>query len=299
MTAASRPTDDELGEYVDGGLSESRRAEIAAWLSAHPQKMAEVERLRRLNEGLKGLGEEILDEPVPDRLRKVLKHAEAAPEDSASGGPHGQDEGAAGPGERATSAPSPGAGDPRGPAWPRFIEAAAVIAVFALGGAIGWTLRPHLDYGRAQVDEMLLGASRAYAFYDAGRSYPIEFPPDQADTFAASAAKLFQQAVTPPDLEVLGYRYLGARLAPAADIASTLFLFEGEDGQRIMVLFWPLTAARGTGSGSLEMERVQIRFWLQGGFGFAVIGEEANTHLAQILGVVETYYRTAASGSRG
>jgi anti-sigma factor RsiW len=297
MTPASRPTDDELGEYIDGGLSKSRRTEIEAWLSAHPQKGAEVERLRRLNEGLKGLGEEILSEPVPDRLRKVLKRAEADLEGSASGSPRGQGGSAAGAGRRAASDPRSSGRDRRAHAWPRFIEAALVVAVFALGGVIGWTLRPHLDAAQAQVDEMLVDASRAYAFYDAGRQYPIEFPPDQADVFEASAAKLFEQAVAAPDLEALGYRYVGARLTPAAEITSALFLFEGEDEGRIIVLFWPLTKAGGTGSGSLEMDGVRTSFWLQDGFGFAVIAEEANARLHEISSLVEAYYGVAGSES--
>jgi anti-sigma factor RsiW len=279
MAPAARPTDEELGEYADGGLSGRRRAEIEAWLLADPQKALEIERLRRLNDALKGLGEEILEEPVPDRLRDVVRRVE--------GGTPGD------PGGRDGGSPAPGPTTPRGlrgRAWPRFIEAAAVVAVFALGGVIGWSLRPHLDHGRPQVDDMLVDASRAYAFYDGGRNYPIEFPPDQTGAFDAIAARLFEQAVAPPDLATVGYRYLGARLAPAADIRNTLFLFEGEDGRRITVLFWPLAEALAIGSGSLAMDGVLTRFWLQGGFGFAVIGEEANARLEEISDAVAAHY---------
>jgi anti-sigma factor RsiW len=299
MTPATRPTDDELGEYVDGGLSGRRRSEIEAWLIAHPQKAAEVERLRRLNEALKGLGEGILEEPVPDRLRKVLRRSEPDP-DGARYRPRGTAAGREDRGERRPEpGPKPAADDRRSRSWPRFIEAAAVVSIFALGGVIGWSLRPHLDRGRSEVDAMLADASRAYAFYAAGRDYPIEFPPDRAETFEAIAARLFGRAVAPPDLETLGYRYLGARLAPAADITNTLFLFEGEDGRRITIVFWPLRKALATGSGSLERDGVQTRFWLQGGFGFAVIGEEGNARLREISGAVEAYYRGALSGSPG
>jgi anti-sigma factor RsiW len=279
MAPPARPTDEELGEYADGGLSGRRRAEIEAWLLAEPQKALEIERLRRLNDALKGLGEEILEEPVPDRLRDVVRRVEGGtPRD---------------PGGRDGRSPAPGPTTPRGlrgRAWPRFIEAAAVVAVFALGGVIGWSLRPHLDHGRPQVDDMLVDASRAYAFYDGGRNYPIEFPPDQTGAFDAIAARLFEQAVAPPDLATVGYRYLGARLAPAADIRNTLFLFEGEDGRRITVLFWPLAEALAIGSGSLAMDGVLTRFWLQGGFGFAVIGEEANARLEEISDAVAAHY---------
>jgi anti-sigma factor RsiW len=277
MIPAARPTDEELGEYADGRLSGRRRGEIEAWLRAHPQKASEIERLRRLDDALKGLGEEILEEPVPERLRDVVRRV-----------------GGGTPRRRGNGSPAPGSPTPWAPptrTWPRFVEAAAVVAVFALGGAIGWSLRPHLDDRRPQVDDMLAAASRAYAFYDAGRNYPIEFPADQvASAFDAIAARLFRQAVAPPDLATVGYQYLGARLAPAADIRNTLFLFEGEDGRRITVLFWPITKALAIGSGSLALDGVRARFWLQGDFGFAVIGEEANARLEQISDAVAAHY---------
>lgn len=75
MSSRAPATDDELSEYVDGGLSEERRAEIAAWLLENPKKAAEVERLRQLNDALRGLGAEILDEPVPSRLREVVRRS--------------------------------------------------------------------------------------------------------------------------------------------------------------------------------------------------------------------------------
>lgn len=77
-----RPSEGELSEYVDGRLSERRRAEIAAWLLEHPREAAELERLQELDEALRGVGGEILDEPVPERLREVLRRwpeAEEAP----------------------------------------------------------------------------------------------------------------------------------------------------------------------------------------------------------------------------
>jgi anti-sigma factor RsiW len=279
MIPAARPTEEELGEYADGGLSGRRRGEIEAWLRAHPQAASEIERLRRLDDALKGLGEEILEEPVPERLRDVVRRIEG-------GTPRWRGSGSPAPASRMGGA-SPAR------AWPRFVEAAAVVAIFALGGVIGWSLRPHLDHDRPQVDDMLAAASRAYAFYDAGRDYPIEFPADEAGAFDAIAARLFRQAVAPPDLATVGYRYLGARLAPAADIRNTLFLFEGGDGRRITVLFWPITKALAIGSGSLALDGVRARFWLQGDFGFAVIGEEANGRLEEISDAVAAHYLSA------
>jgi anti-sigma factor RsiW len=71
--ASGRPSDEQIQDYVDGRLGGRDLAAIAAYLLAHPGLAAEVETLRRQNEALKRIGEEILDEPVPERLRDVIR----------------------------------------------------------------------------------------------------------------------------------------------------------------------------------------------------------------------------------
>ena len=65
--------DRQLQDYVDGRLSERDRAAVAAYLLARPHVAAEVEAVRRQSEALEALGHEILDEPVPERLREPLR----------------------------------------------------------------------------------------------------------------------------------------------------------------------------------------------------------------------------------
>ena len=65
--------DHKIQDYIDGRLDERDQAIVAAYLLAHPDAASKVETLRRQNEALKGIGQEILDEPVPARLREVLR----------------------------------------------------------------------------------------------------------------------------------------------------------------------------------------------------------------------------------
>jgi anti-sigma factor RsiW len=61
-----------IQRYIDGRLGERDRAVVAAYLRTHPAA-AEVEALRRQSEVLRQIGQEILSEPVPERLREVLR----------------------------------------------------------------------------------------------------------------------------------------------------------------------------------------------------------------------------------
>ncbi len=70
-------TDQQIQDYIDGRLGERDRAAVAAYLLAHPRVAADVEAVRRQSDALRALGHEILDEPVPAHLRRIV-HARRA-----------------------------------------------------------------------------------------------------------------------------------------------------------------------------------------------------------------------------
>ena len=66
-------TDEQIQDYIDGRLRERDRAAVAAYLLAHPRVAAEVDAVRRQGEALRALGQGVLDEPVPENLRRILR----------------------------------------------------------------------------------------------------------------------------------------------------------------------------------------------------------------------------------
>jgi anti-sigma factor RsiW len=76
-------TEAELHSYVDGGLSETAKAEIEAWLRAHPEDAERVRAYAEQNALLRSRYNPVLDEPVPAALLAVhprawRRHAVAA-----------------------------------------------------------------------------------------------------------------------------------------------------------------------------------------------------------------------------
>ncbi len=65
----------ELHSYVDGGLSETARAEIEAWLRAHPEDADRVRAYAEQNAMLRSLYDPVLHEPVPAVLLAVRVRA--------------------------------------------------------------------------------------------------------------------------------------------------------------------------------------------------------------------------------
>ena len=66
-------TEDEIQEYIDGRLTALRRKDVEAYLAVRPERAAEVQSLLRQQEALRRLGEDILNEPVPDRFQEILR----------------------------------------------------------------------------------------------------------------------------------------------------------------------------------------------------------------------------------
>ncbi len=66
-------TEDDLHAYVDGQLSESRRAEVEAWLESNPEAAERVRAYREQNAALQAMFAPVLDEPLPARLTEMLQ----------------------------------------------------------------------------------------------------------------------------------------------------------------------------------------------------------------------------------
>jgi anti-sigma factor RsiW len=68
-------TEVDLHTYVDGGLSESAKAEMEAWLRAHPEDAERVRAYTEQNALLRTLYNAVLEEPVPAALLAVHPRA--------------------------------------------------------------------------------------------------------------------------------------------------------------------------------------------------------------------------------
>ena len=239
--------EDRIQDYIDGRLGDRDRASVAAYLLANPEVGVEVERLRRQNEALKAIGQEILDEPVPERLRAALH-----------------------PPEGVTPMTSVQMAPP--PRRTHFLEAAAAILLFVVGVAAGWqgneVLRPSLN-----DDELAIaGVARAFADFDADSRFPVEFPPDRHLELASWINKSFQEDIVAPSLTSLDYEYIGGRLLPGIRGKIGSFLFEDPARKRIAVFFWPREAPPKKVIELSRQDHVETRFWFGDGFGFAVVG---------------------------
>jgi anti-sigma factor RsiW len=72
MSAPGTIAEDQLNALIDDRLDPAARAAVLTVLARSPELAARAKALRRQHEALRAMGQEILHEPVPERLRGVL-----------------------------------------------------------------------------------------------------------------------------------------------------------------------------------------------------------------------------------
>ncbi len=65
-------SDEELWEYIDGGLGQQRRLQIAKVLAEDATEALRAEAMRLENERLRSAAQATVVEPVPDQMASIL-----------------------------------------------------------------------------------------------------------------------------------------------------------------------------------------------------------------------------------
>jgi anti-sigma factor RsiW len=298
--------DEQIQAYIEGRLPEAEATAVVAYLRSRPRLAADVEQLRRQNLALKSVGQDILDEPIPDRLRQVLKSIgqdvldEPVPEQlrqvlhNAHQAPQ-MAEAVAAPVER-----TPAIIMPAVPNHGRlFIEAALALLLLFAGAAVGWFLNDRLvptNQGQPITAEL----ASVYNFYGSAQDYPLDFPADRFQAFEALVNQAFEARIEPPDLSAFDYRFVGGRLEPVSGAQVVgLFEFQNPEQARLAVFFW-----RGQGPDAGAADSAQMaslgdqaellsKVWLSGNLHFALFADRQNQAFDQIADSVAKFYEQA------
>ncbi|HJT06506.1 MAG TPA: hypothetical protein VJ747_06260 [Stellaceae bacterium] len=77
MTGDQPISEDELHAYIDGDVAPGRRLDIALYLARHPAEAARAEVFRAQREALRALFDDLAHQPIPWRLRSIVRrHAQ-------------------------------------------------------------------------------------------------------------------------------------------------------------------------------------------------------------------------------
>jgi anti-sigma factor RsiW len=172
-------TEATLHAYVDGKLTPEQRQSVDAYLSANPERTAEIVNWQRQNEALSALFGSTANEPVPSRLDV---HTIAA--------------------RRVT------------PSFSLSQFAAAALVLIALGCTLGWFGRDFVS-PPASPSAMLIGdAVTAHALYVKESRHAVEVAGSDSDHLVTWLSNRIGQPIGAPDLTAQGFTLVGGRLLP-------------------------------------------------------------------------------------
>jgi anti-sigma factor RsiW len=176
----ARISDDELHAFADGELPDDRRADVEAWLAAHPEDAARVATWRAQANVIRAHFSRVAEEPLPPRFNI----------DALARAPTG-----------------------------RWVMAAAACVLVIAGAAGGWYGRAFWD-GPPAARTVVAEALGAHRLYIAEMRHPIEVPADAAHLMPWLSRRVGSELRAPDlqrfGLKLIGGRLLPGPKSPAA-----------------------------------------------------------------------------------
>jgi len=261
----------DLQACVDRQLTPERQREIEAYLAQRPEEARRTDSYLAHKRELRALFDPVLDEPLPQRLRQ--------------------------------------AATPRTPWYLQRLAAGIAIAV--VSGAAGWGLRGGVgtEPGSRLLAQGTPGAitvaaatgfaqraAIAHAVYSPDQRRAVEVGADQEDQLVAWLSKRMGAPMKPPHLQALGYALDGGRLLPGSKGPVAQFMYHDNIGAKLTLYVSNEVADAGAGLPGSKNEETAFRFaqegkvnvfyWVNGPFGYAISADADKAELARVSGEV-------------
>jgi anti-sigma factor RsiW len=254
-------TEDDLQAWVDGALPAGRRSELDEYLAAYPEEAGRVRAYQAQKQALKALFEPVLDEPLPLRLQALAKPPVAVD-----------------PQKRSILA-----------RW-SLQRIAAGLLIALVSGAAGWLGHAQYqaaDSRQAQLMPLPRQAAVAHVVFSPDVRRPVEVSAAQEDQLVAWLSKRLGTAVRPPKLGTLGYELIGGRLLPGNSGPVAQFMYHDASGQRLtLYVTTENTTNRDTGFRFAKEGPVNVFYWIDGQFGYALSAGIDKSELARVATAV-------------
>lgn len=251
----NRINEDDLHAYADGLLPADRRAEVEAWLAAHPEDAARVQAWIAQNRALHAAFDEVLNEPLP------LAQVRAASR------------------RRTQSA--------------QWYRAAAAMLVVAGAGFLGYGIGLQRAEPPAQYATLPQAAAIAHVVYSPEVRHPVEVEAQHADHLVAWLSKRLGHALHAPDFKAQGFDLLGGRLLPGETGPVAQFMYQDGLNRRI-TLYVRRDAAKQaeTSFRHAREDGIEVFYWVDRGLGYALSGNVDQVEMGQLA---DAAYRQLSS----
>ena len=130
-------------------------------------------------------------------------------------------------------------------------------------------------------------AAIAHVVYSPEVRHPVEVGADQEAHLVTWLSKRLGTSIHPPRLAKLGYDLVGGRLLPGQSGPVAQFMYHDASGQRLtLYVSTEQSQNRDTGFRFSEQGPVNVFYWIDGKFGYALSGSLDRTALSRVADVV-------------
>ncbi len=263
-------TEADLHAYVDAELPDDRRAEVEDFLAAQPEEASRVFAYQAQKEALRQLFNPVLEESLPAELLELAEKPIVPAMEAMA---------------------TPAVDMKKRPFLSRWSmqRIAASFAIALLSGLAGW-----LGHGQYQATERMAQmtplarqAAVAHVVYSPDIKRPVEVTADQEDQLVKWLTKRLGTPVSPPKLGTLGYELIGGRLLPGNAGPVAQFMYHDSSGQRLtLYVSTEQTVSRDTGFRFAREGAVNVFYWVDGKFGYALSAGIDKGELARVATAV-------------
>ena len=262
-------TEADLHALVDGQLTPERQREVQEYLSRRPEEAERVDSYRTQKHELRALFDPVLGEALPARLQRAARpQTPWYLQRLAAGVAIAVISGAAGWGLRSGTLPAEGSLAQRAP------------ATITLASAAGFAQR----------------AAVAHAVYSPDARRPVEVSAEHEDQLVAWLSKRMGTPMKPPHLQALGYTLDGGRLLPGGQGPVAQFMYHDPTGTKLTLYVSreiggtdPASKGGGNQDTAFRFARegsVNVFYWVDGTFGYAISADADKAELARVSGEV-------------
>jgi anti-sigma factor RsiW len=244
-------TDARLLAYVDGEADDIERAAVERYLAANPAKAAEVANWQRQNEALTALFPPLDNQALPPGLSPHRLARTVSANDNF-----------------------------------RLSQIAAALVLVVLSGAIGWSARDVVTPVEAASDALIDSAVLAHSLYVNENRHAVEVTAADREHLVNWLSNRVTQPITPPDLSAEGFTFVGGRLLPPVEYATTSpaaqLMYENAASERVTVY---ITAALPDRKDAYEFTNRgphEAFYWANSKITCTVVGELPETEMQAV-----------------
>jgi anti-sigma factor RsiW len=282
----------DLHAWLDGQLAGERSREVEAYLAARPEEAARVAAWRAQKESLRALFDPVQDEPVPTRLTRAASRPRRWwMERFAAGVAVALIGGAAGWGLRGAAIGIDAQDGPEASATSARSVAADRSAA-GLSGAPAAASGPQVLVAAGEAAAAEAGFARraaiAHAVFAPDQRRPVEIDAAHEEQLVAWLSKRLGAPMRAPRLADVGYALEGGRVLPGGRGPVAQLMYRDAAGARLTLYVSDEVGAASVPRPAETAFRfaregaVNVFYWVDGPFGYALSAEADRAELARV-----------------